>query len=439
MNRLWLFIPLLLADISPSPTPVIKLRSAVDSQILFVTTLAGELHALDLDTNEIIWTQLNHHPLHIQGQPYTDEELSSQLSIPPGDVIPCPENGDIFVLQNADIQPDVEYALKKTPYTVQKLIERCPMRTPTDIYQGQKRDTWIEIDALTGKELLRTRDEAQAPLTCNDDDSAFSEFQTEDSYLDETNQIEYKHGQEIAVYNSRGSRKSIITLIKTDYVFTKRFRDLNNRDRASGQVDWNITYSDFLIYEKIPENYAFQHYITDDTLITVNNDTGQSSRKTFASSIAKIFYWSSRFGTMVNVPEERLAASSLSFNRKGFEISFDENGDKLVNDQLVKDTIKIDKLNRDSGLFATKVQVGPNINARPAIEYKTEDVDTDEGIVTTDVAIPYQKMAIFRALGLYDSPGESCSCSQNGDCYTNAYDKCTPSEDAIGYATDEKN
>jgi len=110
---------------------------------------------VDAKTGANLWTNEAHSSLTINGQPEADKTTFNRDGI----IIPCPKNGEIYIMDKQNLQ---DYELIKTPWTVPKLVERCPITTQNAIFQGQKRDTWIEVDGYTGQEILRTSDGAEA-------------------------------------------------------------------------------------------------------------------------------------------------------------------------------------------------------------------------------------------------------------------------------------
>ena len=117
--------------------------------LLFVNTLDGNLHCLNANTGDKYWSKEYLHPLKIYGEPIADKHTFQFEGL----IIPNPENGTIFILDKNST--DYDYEIKAPKFTVQNLVEKCPFSCADAIFQGQKKDSWLEIDFKNGKEVLR--------------------------------------------------------------------------------------------------------------------------------------------------------------------------------------------------------------------------------------------------------------------------------------------
>ena len=274
-----------------------------------------------------------------------------------------------------DKQNSVDYELIKTPWTVPKLVERCPITTQSAIFQGQKRDTWIEIDGYTGEEILRTSDGMEAlpnPPKCEEGDGKgrntgrMEKIPKNNRNFDDfdgnyENVIDYEpsvhdsveHGSNenpgFSVGFPARHNKNRITLAKSDFILTKRSR-FDIEGGTMGEIVWNITYSKFQVNEQIPEKYNYEHYFADNRILTVDKKTGKTLwKKSVSAQIINMFTWDRKFASMFQVPEHHLAIQTYQHILSG-KVSdvINVDGSRVINGVLLKPSLRLKSCD-DSG------------------------------------------------------------------------------------------
>ncbi|EGT46059.1 hypothetical protein CAEBREN_10529 [Caenorhabditis brenneri] len=187
-----------------------------DSATILVSTIDGQLRALDAMTGDIKWT--------LQEEPV----LRSPSSVKQGfTFLPNPIDGSLYVLKNS--------SLKKLPFSIPQLVQASPCKgTDGILYAGSKKDVWFAIDPMTGIKT-ETLSSASADRICP------------------------------------ANQKRTIFLGRTEYRVS--MFDENNRGKT-----WNATFNDYSAH-LLPEvnTWPFKHYASSSQgyILTFDKETGE--------------------------------------------------------------------------------------------------------------------------------------------------------------------
>lgn len=124
-----------------TPNQVIGSKYIRDGSLVLVSTLEGNLIAINKRTGIIKWK--------LEDEPVI--KLSKELS-KTFNLLPDPKDGSLYMLGNSGGE-----ALTKLPFTIPELVAASPSQSSDGmLYMGKKLDMWFVIDPLTGekKEVL---------------------------------------------------------------------------------------------------------------------------------------------------------------------------------------------------------------------------------------------------------------------------------------------
>ena len=363
-------------------------------------------------TVQFTYTRTNNSfkPLTISGTPHADSNTFHRNGI----IIPCPENGEIYIMEKKE---DGAKELSKTQFIVPKLVEKCPIQSTDAMFQGQKKDTWIELDWNSGEVLLTSADKPM--LKCEGDPNHVEENHAAGRPSPTASSI-------IAIADAMDS----ITLTKTDYQFTKK-----DRYNHPGEVLWNITYLQFQLLNSIPDNYPMKHYYAENILTTTNRNGMNQWNLVFESPIVKLFTWSKKFAAMLKVPSEHLAVQALdgiSMMRESIDMSeVDSSGMKEANGVKLKESLRLKVLN-DHSIYAELIWTGPTHSNIPALTSATADT-VATGLVDSRY---YDDISVLTLIGHYEPAGkeldgheELCFCNFDTGCiHVKTNTPCEPEE-----------
>ncbi|KAI4900566.1 hypothetical protein NFI96_026756, partial [Prochilodus magdalenae] len=226
---------------------------SLPESLLFVSTLDGNLHAVNKRSGSIKWTLKE------------DPVLQVPTHVAEPAFLPDPNDGSLYSLGGKNNE-----GLTKLPFTIPELVQASPCRSSDGIlYTGKKQDVWYVVDLLTG--------EKQQTLT-----SSFAEMLCPSS--------------------------SLLYLGRTEYTIT--MYDTKNRE-----LRWNATYSDYA--STLPDDdtkYKMAHFVSngDGLVVTVNSETGDVQWvQNYNSPVVAMYIWQ-REG-LRKVPHTNVAVETLRY------------------------------------------------------------------------------------------------------------------------------
>ncbi|XP_031425227.1 serine/threonine-protein kinase/endoribonuclease IRE1 isoform X2 [Clupea harengus] len=207
--------------------------ASLPESLLFVSTLDGNLHAVNKRSGSIQWTLKE------------DPVLQVPTHVAEPAFLPDPNDGSLYSLGGKNNE-----GLTKLPFTIPELVQASPCRS-TDglLYTGKKQDVWYVVDLLTG--------EKQQTLT-----SSFAEMLCPSS--------------------------SLLFLGRTEYTIT--MYDTKNRE-----LRWNATYSDYA--STLPDDdtiYKMAHFVSnsDGLVVTVDSESGDVQWvQNYESPVVAVYIW----------------------------------------------------------------------------------------------------------------------------------------------------
>lgn len=119
-----------------TPKEVVGSKYIRDDSLVLVSTLEGNLIAIDKRTGIVQWK--------LEDEPVIklSKELSKTLNL-----LPDPKDGSLYMLGNTGGE-----ALTKLPFTIPELVAASPSQSSDGmLYMGKKLDMWFVIDPLTGE------------------------------------------------------------------------------------------------------------------------------------------------------------------------------------------------------------------------------------------------------------------------------------------------
>ncbi|XP_036445565.1 serine/threonine-protein kinase/endoribonuclease IRE1 isoform X1 [Colossoma macropomum] len=242
-----LFSNLLLTDCCSASTV------SLPESLLFVSTLDGNLHAVNKRSGSIKWTLKE------------DPVLQVPTHVAEPAFLPDPNDGSLYSLGGKNNE-----GLTKLPFTIPELVQASPCRSSDGIlYMGKKQDVWYVVDLLTG--------EKQQTLT-----SSFAEMLCPSS--------------------------SLLYLGRTEYTITMY-------DTKSRELRWNATYSDYA--STLPDDdtkYKMAHFVSngDGLVVTVDSETGDIQWvQNYNSPVVAMYIWQ-REG-LRKVPHTNVAVETLRY------------------------------------------------------------------------------------------------------------------------------
>uniref|UniRef100_A0AAQ6ACY3 non-specific serine/threonine protein kinase n=1 Tax=Amphiprion ocellaris TaxID=80972 RepID=A0AAQ6ACY3_AMPOC len=226
---------------------------SLPENLLFVSTLDGNLHAVSKKSGSIKWTLKE------------DPVLQVPTHVAEPAFLPDPNDGSLYALGGKNNE-----GLTKLPFTIPELVQASPCRSSDGIlYTGKKQDLWYVVDLLTG--------EKQQTLT-----SSFAEMLCPSS--------------------------SLLYLGRTEYTIT--MYDTKNRE-----LRWNATYSDYA--STLPDDdtkYKMAHFVSngDGLVVTVDSESGDVQWvQNYNSPVVAMYIWQ-REG-LRKVPHTNVAVETLRY------------------------------------------------------------------------------------------------------------------------------
>lgn len=216
MRVLFLIFLLLFSSAVAGSSPGFRNEDENLEETILVSTIDGQLRALNAATGEIKWT--------LQEEPV----LRSPSSVKQGfTFLPNPLDGSLYVLKNS--------SLKKLPFNIPQLVQASPCKGNDGIlYAGSKKDVWFGIDPQTGLKM-ETLSSASADRICP------------------------------------ANQKRTIFLGRTEYRVS--MFDEKNRGKT-----WNATFNDYSAH-LLPEvnSWPFRHYASSSQgyILTFDKETGE--------------------------------------------------------------------------------------------------------------------------------------------------------------------
>ncbi|XP_041941366.1 serine/threonine-protein kinase/endoribonuclease IRE1-like [Alosa sapidissima] len=226
---------------------------SLPESLLFVSTLDGNLHAVNKRSGSIQWTLKE------------DPVLQVPTHVAEPAFLPDPNDGSLYSLSGKNNE-----GLTKLPFTIPELVQASPCRS-TDglLYTGKKQDVWYVVDLLTG--------EKQQTLT-----SSFAEMLCPSS--------------------------SLLFLGRTEYTITMY-------DTKSRELRWNATYSDYA--STLPDDdtlYKMAHFVSnsDGLVVTVDSESGDVQWvQNYESPVVAVYMWQ-REG-LRKLPHTNMAKDTLRY------------------------------------------------------------------------------------------------------------------------------
>uniref|UniRef100_A0A8C7YD22 non-specific serine/threonine protein kinase n=1 Tax=Oryzias sinensis TaxID=183150 RepID=A0A8C7YD22_9TELE len=226
---------------------------SLPESLLFVSTLDGNLHAVNKKSGSIKWTLKE------------DPVLQVPTHVAEPAFLPDPNDGSLYSLGGKNNE-----GLTKLPFTIPELVQASPCRSSDGVlYMGKKQDLWYVVDLLTG--------EKQQTLT-----SSFAEMLCPSS--------------------------SLLYLGRTEYTITMY-------DTKSRELRWNATYSDYA--STLPDDdakYKMAHFVSngDGLVVTVDSESGDVQWvQNYNSPVVAIYIWQ-REG-LRKVPHTNVAVETLRY------------------------------------------------------------------------------------------------------------------------------
>uniref|UniRef100_A0A1A8FGK7 Serine/threonine-protein kinase/endoribonuclease IRE1 n=2 Tax=Nothobranchius TaxID=28779 RepID=A0A1A8FGK7_9TELE len=226
---------------------------SLPENLLFVSTLDGNLHAVSKKSGSIKWTLKE------------DPVLQVPTHVAEPAFLPDPNDGSLYSLGGKNSK-----GLTKLPFTIPELVQASPCRSSDGIlYMGKKQDLWYVVDLLTG--------EKQQTLT-----SSFAEVFCPSS--------------------------SLLYLGRTEYTITMY-------DTKSRELRWNATYSDYA--STLPDDdtkYKMAHFVSngDGLVVTVDSETGDVQWvQNYNSPVVAMYIWQ-REG-LRKIPHTNVAVETLRY------------------------------------------------------------------------------------------------------------------------------
>uniref|UniRef100_W5K095 Serine/threonine-protein kinase/endoribonuclease IRE1 n=1 Tax=Astyanax mexicanus TaxID=7994 RepID=W5K095_ASTMX len=226
---------------------------SLPENLLFVSTLDGNLHAVHKLSGLIKWTLKE------------DPVLQVPTHVAEPAFLPDPNDGSLYSLGGKNNE-----GLTKLPFTIPELVQASPCRSSDGIlYMGKKQDVWYVVDLLTG--------EKQQTLT-----SSFAEMLCPSS--------------------------SLLYLGRTEYTITMY-------DTKSRELRWNATYSDYA--STLPDDdtkYKMAHFVSngDGLVVTVDSESGDVKWvQNYNSPVVAMYIWQ-REG-LRKVPHTNVAVETLRY------------------------------------------------------------------------------------------------------------------------------
>lgn len=226
---------------------------SLPENLLFVSTLDGNLHAVNKLSGLIKWTLKE------------DPVLQVPTHVAEPAFLPDPNDGSLYSLGGKNNE-----GLTKLPFTIPELVQASPCRSSDGIlYMGKKQDVWYVVDLLTG--------EKQQTLT-----SSFAEMLCPSS--------------------------SLLYLGRTEYTITMY-------DTKSRELRWNATYSDYA--STLPDDdtkYKMAHFVSngDGLVVTVDSESGDMQWvQNYNSPVVAMYIWQ-REG-LRKVPHTNVAVETLRY------------------------------------------------------------------------------------------------------------------------------
>uniref|UniRef100_A0A1A7WDJ8 Serine/threonine-protein kinase/endoribonuclease IRE1 n=1 Tax=Iconisemion striatum TaxID=60296 RepID=A0A1A7WDJ8_9TELE len=226
---------------------------SLPENLLFVSTLDGNLHAVSKKSGSIKWTLKE------------DPVLQVPTHVAEPAFLPDPNDGSLYSLGGKNSE-----GLTKLPFTIPELVQASPCRSSDGVlYMGKKQDLWYVVDLLTG--------EKQQTLT-----SSFAEMFCPSS--------------------------SLLYLGRTEYTITMY-------DTKSRELRWNATYSDYA--STLPDDdtkYKMAHFVSngDGLVVTVDSETGDVQWvQNYNSPVVAMYIWQ-REG-LRKIPHTNVAVETLRY------------------------------------------------------------------------------------------------------------------------------
>lgn len=483
-----------------SPSPTIKTTPNTDylhRNLLFVSTLNGQLHCLDIRTGKILWSRadINSRPLTMYGEPIADNKDIFKYD---GLIFPNAQNGEIFIVDkhiDTNNLHSNDYTIRPPSCSIQSLVEQCPIlnfNAGTRL-SSKKEDTILELDMKTGKELPFNNDSKKKGPICSEE-ATFESVDPEDADFENyhahhfDDNFDNLHGVDldyddrvITVGNEENNtglvvRRSpdfmesdnIILLSKTDYILeNKALKDTAyfGKNYEKSETVWNITYSEYTTLKNLetatsspnfyPENFPQKYFYSDKYLLAADIKSEQPLWDTqFNSNIISMFTWSKKYGSMMKVPEEALAFNTYmnlirQRGRNGkITTSINSLGEKMINGMKIQEAVKFDLMPIQHGssmlgsmrMYAHISQCAPNemqpmkFKAElPAIDHQ---LDEPESFADLPPAVIMPGWDLFTwTPGFYELPKQNCKCyiSKMKCLHQETSKECVPDEDSAEF------
>ena len=277
-----------------------------DDDTLLISTLDGALHAVTKQAGSIKWT--------LRDDPVIKNPTEPPQSSKPR-FFPNPQDGSLYrYTMGRGRDP-----LKKLPFTIPQLVANSPCRSSDGIfYLGKKLDTWVGVDAITGKKQLV---------------------------------LGVDNVKKMCPHPSRNT----IYLGRTLY-------NIILYEPVTGNT-WNISFYDYSTNTASAEaqNYDLVHYTStgEGQIITVDQNTGSLQwTQDFGSPLVAMYLLSSE-GSLLSVPITTVAPQTLSHFTDEFMSSLKgshENQELLT--KKLSPTIYIGESN--TGIYAVPAFVDDN-------------------------------------------------------------------------------
>uniref|UniRef100_A0A8C9VF40 Serine/threonine-protein kinase/endoribonuclease IRE1 n=1 Tax=Scleropages formosus TaxID=113540 RepID=A0A8C9VF40_SCLFO len=224
--------------------------NSLSDNLLFVSTLEGNLHAVSRRSGSIKWTL---------------KEVSPLPPPPRPAFLPDPNDGSLYALGGKNSK-----GLTKLPFTIPELVQASPCRSSDGIlYMGKKQDLWYVVDPLTG--------EKQQTLT-----SSFAETLCPSS--------------------------SLLYLGRTEYTIT--MYDTKNRELRWNATysDYASTMPDD------DSKYEMAHFVSngDGLVVTVDSKSGDVQWvQNYNSPVVAMYIW--QHDGLHKVPQTNFAVETLRY------------------------------------------------------------------------------------------------------------------------------
>uniref|UniRef100_A0AAY4BWM4 Serine/threonine-protein kinase/endoribonuclease IRE1 n=1 Tax=Denticeps clupeoides TaxID=299321 RepID=A0AAY4BWM4_9TELE len=226
---------------------------SLPESLLFVSTLDGNLHAVNRRSGAIKWTLKE------------DPVLQVPTHVAEPAFLPDPNDGSLYALGGKNSE-----GLTKLPFTIPELVQASPCQSTDGIlYMGKKQDVFYVVDLLTGQK--------QQTLT-----SSFAEMLCPSS--------------------------SLLYLGRTEYTITMY-------DTKSRELRWNATYSDYA--STLPDEdtkYKMGHFVSngDGLVVTVDSESGKVLWvQNYDSPVVAIYIWQKE--GLRKVPHTNIAVETLRY------------------------------------------------------------------------------------------------------------------------------